>query len=460
MSSLINKVKDKLHSDNKTEQPEGTHGPHSSRTGNAADPRVDSDRDHRENLGRHDGSYTTGGDNYSYGDTTSSGVTGSSGMTGTSGTFDSSKGSTGFGSTAATGPASKTAGMHSSNTANKADPRVDSDLDASRNMGMRSSGATAGDTYGSSNTQSETTGFGTSTGPAPKTAGTHKSDMLNKADPRVDSDLDGSRNMGLKSHGATYDAPSGNTGMTGSSGTAMGSGMGSGMGTDTLTGSGATGTYGSSGRDTYGSTGTDTLGSSGRDTYGSTGTGTLGSSGRDTYGSTGTDTLGSSGTGAYGSTGTDTLGSSGTGTYGSTGTDTYGSTGTHGSSGLGSTGHHTKDTTTSSAFGAGTGSVGGSFGNARNTGPAPNTAGPHKSDMMNKADPRVDSDLDNSKTFMGDKTFSQSDRTTAKDPTDAAQVPPSVLRKHIGEPTIEHDNANYDRVRRHSVSHQEQHRGL
>ncbi|KAL5090872.1 hypothetical protein Trisim1_003840 [Trichoderma cf. simile WF8] len=454
MSSLINKVKDKLHSDNKTEQPEGTHGPHSSRTGNAADPRVDSDRDHRENLGRHDGSYTTGGDNYSYGDTTSSGVTGSSGMTGTGGTFDSSKGSTGFGSTAATGPASKTAGMHSSNTANKADPRVDSDLDASRNMGLRSGGATAGtDTYGSSNTQSETTGFGTSTGPAPKTAGTHKSDMLNKADPRVDSDLDGSRNMGLKSHGATYDAPSGNTGMTGSSGTAMGSGMGSGMGTDTLTGSGATGTYGSSGRDTYGSTGTDTLGSSGRDTYGSTGTDTLGSSGRDTYGSSGRDT--------YGSTGTDTLGSSGTGAFGSTGTgtDTYGSTGTHGSSGLGSTGHHTKDTT-SSAFGAGTGSVGGSFGNARNTGPAPNTAGPHKSDMMNKADPRVDSDLDNSKTFMGDKTFSQSDRTTAKDPTDAAQVPPSVLRKHIGEPTIEHDNANYDRVRRHSVSHQEQHRGL
>ncbi|KAL6701078.1 hypothetical protein J3F84DRAFT_140195 [Trichoderma pleuroticola] len=426
MSSLINKVKDKLHSDNKTEQPEGTHGPHSSRTTNAADPRVDSDRDHRENLGRHDGSYTTGGDNYSYGDTTTSG------MAGTGGTFDSSKGTTGFGSTAATGPASKTAGMHSSNMANKADPRVDSDLDASRNMGLRSGGATAGTgtgtgTYGSSKTQSETTGFGTSTGPASKTAGTHSSNMANKADPRVDSDLDGSRNTGLRSSGATYDTNTGNTGMTGSSGTAMGSGMGSGMGTDTLTGSGATGTYGS----------------------------------------TGTDTLGSSGTGAYGSTGTGAYGSTGTDTYGSTGTDTYGSTGTHthGSSGLGrtsefssGTGHHTKDTT-SSAFGAGTGSVGGSYGTAQ-TGPAPNTAGPHKSDMMNKADPRVDSDLDNSKTFMGDKTFSQSDRTTAKDPTDAAQVPPSVLRKHIGEPTIEHGDSTYDRVRRHSVSHQEQHRGL
>ena len=39
------------------------------------------------------------------------------------------------------------------------------------------------------------------------------------------------------------------------------------------------------------------------------------------------------------------------------------------------------------------------------TGPGQNTAGPHKSDMMNKADPRVDSDLDNSKTVGGDKTF-------------------------------------------------------
>jgi hypothetical protein len=37
-------------------------------------------------------------------------------------------------------------------------------------------------------------------------------------------------------------------------------------------------------------------------------------------------------------------------------------------------------------------------------GPAPNTAGVHKSDMMNKLDPRVDSDLDGSKTYAGNKT--------------------------------------------------------
>ncbi|KAI9655730.1 MAG: hypothetical protein M1821_005165 [Bathelium mastoideum] len=38
-------------------------------------------------------------------------------------------------------------------------------------------------------------------------------------------------------------------------------------------------------------------------------------------------------------------------------------------------------------------------------GPAPNTAGPHKSDLLNKLDPRVDSDRDASKTVGGDKTI-------------------------------------------------------
>ncbi|KAL7915354.1 hypothetical protein GGI35DRAFT_436682 [Trichoderma velutinum] len=52
MPPLINKIKDKLHSDNKTEQPEGTHRPQSSQTANAADPPIDSDRDRRENLDR------------------------------------------------------------------------------------------------------------------------------------------------------------------------------------------------------------------------------------------------------------------------------------------------------------------------------------------------------------------------------------------------------------------------
>ena len=38
-------------------------------------------------------------------------------------------------------------------------------------------------------------------------------------------------------------------------------------------------------------------------------------------------------------------------------------------------------------------------------GPAHNTAGPHSSDMANKLDPRVDSDLDGSKTLGQNKTY-------------------------------------------------------
>ncbi|KAI9840157.1 MAG: hypothetical protein M1837_001870 [Sclerophora amabilis] len=100
-----------------------------------------------------------------------------------------------------------TAGPHDSNVANKADPRVDSDLDGSRNAGYSGSGTGAG--YG--NTTSGTTGSGAgygstgagstglgttnssgytgSTGPT----GPHKSAGLNKMDPRVDSDRDGKK---------------------------------------------------------------------------------------------------------------------------------------------------------------------------------------------------------------------------------------------------------------------------
>ncbi|KAL8812425.1 MAG: hypothetical protein Q9200_001032 [Gallowayella weberi] len=71
---------------------------------------------------------------------------------------------------------STTAGPHSSNVGNKMDPRVDSDLDGSRGLGGR---GTTG------------TGYGSNT-----TAGPHDSNMGNKMDPRVDSDLDGSRGVG------------------------------------------------------------------------------------------------------------------------------------------------------------------------------------------------------------------------------------------------------------------------
>ncbi|KAI9721185.1 MAG: hypothetical protein M1812_002346 [Candelaria pacifica] len=88
-------------------------------------------------------------------------------------------GATGLGST------STTARPHSSNLANKADPRVDSDRD-----GSRLAGTTGAPGYGSSST----------------TAGPHSSNLANKADPRVDSDRDGSRvagSTGLPGYGAS-----------------------------------------------------------------------------------------------------------------------------------------------------------------------------------------------------------------------------------------------------------------
>jgi hypothetical protein len=93
---------------------------------------------------------------------------------------------------------SSTAGPHSSNMMNKADPRVDSDRDG-RGIGAGTAGVVAGTTSGGM----------TGTHGTHSTAGPHGSNLANKADPRVDSDRDGSnRGMG--------------TGMTSTSNTAAG----------------------------------------------------------------------------------------------------------------------------------------------------------------------------------------------------------------------------------------------
>jgi hypothetical protein len=156
---------------------------------------------------------------------------------------------------------------------------------------------TTGSAFGSSDANRGAGGLGT------RTDGPHSSNLMNKADPRVDSDRDHSRNMGMNPHGTAT--------------------------------SGTTGTHGLGG----------------------------------TTGTTGTHNTRSTAAGTTGTTGV--LGSSGT----------TGTTGTH--------------NTRSTAAGSG-------------PGPAPNTAGPHSSDLLNKADPRVDSDLDGSKTFGGNKTYAQS----------------------------------------------------
>ncbi|KAK4163640.1 hypothetical protein QBC43DRAFT_212510 [Cladorrhinum sp. PSN259] len=97
-------------------------------------------------------------------------------------------------------------------------------------------------------------------------------------------------------------------------------------------------------------------------------------------------------------------------------------------------------------------------------GPAPNTAGPHSSNIANKLDPTVDSDRDGSNTLGANRTYQSNTHSSSlghRDPTDAAQVPPSVLKRAIGDPIVEHDDHHHQRERRNSVkSHQERFSGI
>lgn len=117
-------------------------------------------------------------------------------------------------------------GTHGTHT-RTADPRVDADRDRTKNMGdnVNYGGTTSTHhTFTTSPGQNPTSTTGThhntgatglhhpggtnttAPGPAPHTAGPHKSDWMNKLDPRVDSDLDGSKTVGGNK---TFDAPGG-----------------------------------------------------------------------------------------------------------------------------------------------------------------------------------------------------------------------------------------------------------
>jgi hypothetical protein len=182
-----------------------------------------------------------------------------------------------------------TSGPHSSNAANKLDPRVDSDRDGSY---------TVGNTYGS-NTGSGMAGMTGPTGTHSGGHGPHSSGMANKADPFVDS----------------------------TSGTTTHSG---GMGSSGYSGSANTGPHSSNVANKL-----DPRVDTDRD---------------------GSYTSGN----IYGS-------NTGTGMTGSTG---------YGSTGYGSSEYDNKS-----------------------------TAGPHKSDLANKLDPRVDSDYDGSRTVGGQPKY-------------------------------------------------------
>ncbi|KAL9603549.1 MAG: hypothetical protein Q9219_001051 [cf. Caloplaca sp. 3 TL-2023] len=401
-----------------------TAGPHSSNLANKADPRVDSDLDSSRHTGGTTGSGLGGagaaaaaagpGHHQGHGyDRT----TGGSGLTGTD-TAASGYGSSGYGSTTGS---STTAGPHSSNVANKADPRVDSDLDGRRGLGSTTgtSGTTGSGLTGSSTTTGHhghqggltgraddivhggdhhtetanrldphvsgargglehatvegtgssglghstgtTGGYGSSTG---TTAGPHSSNLANKADPRVDSDLDGRRGLEHRT------GPAGTSGGYGSSTTG-------GYGSSTGDYGSSTGGYGSS-TGGYGSSSGTTAGPHSSNLANKTDPRVD----SDSDGRRGLEsTTGSSGTtGGYGSSGQHGHGTSAatSGGYGSS----SGIGGTSGGYGSTTSGTHTgsgyNDTTSSTTGGS-------------------TTTGPHKSNLMNKLDPRVDSDADGSR---------------------------------------------------------------
>lgn len=180
--------------------------------------------------------------------------------------------------------------------------------------------------------------------------GPHNSNLLNKADPRVDSDRDGSSNAGLAQHSAPLTGHGSSTGATGY-------------------GSGTTGTHGAAGTGLGGNVGTAGTTSGPHNSNLANKADPRVDSDRD-------GSRGLSSTGGYGSSTTGTgLGSGTTGTHGTTGLGS-GTTGTHGTSGLGS---GTTGTHGTSGLGSGTT---GSYGTG---------AGPHDSNLANKADPRIDS---------------------------------------------------------------------
>lgn len=203
MSGIINKVKDAVanHGSSDEQHHTGTgsanaydstmssnHGPHDSNITNAAVPRIDSSR---------------------------SQMTGAGYNTGTTGTAaHNTMGGAPLHSTH--GPASSTAGPHRSNMANEVDPRVDSDLSKERNNAIgssrfdqdehKSSIGGAGVMHGMGGSSGQTTtktfeeaqhhGAVGSSYNSKMTAGPHHSNLANKLDPRVDSDLDGSKTIG------------------------------------------------------------------------------------------------------------------------------------------------------------------------------------------------------------------------------------------------------------------------
>lgn len=271
---------------------------------------------------------------------------------------------------------------------NKLDPRVDSDRDGRARHGMTGVGVTGQglhDTTGLGTSETRRSGIAGNTGYGASTNyGPHDSNLANRLDPLVDSNLD---HRGHGTHGTTGVGTSGVHGTTGvgASGVHRAAGAGtSGYGTSTTTGASGYGT------------GAGTTGYGSSTTGAGYGTGTSANYGpHDSKLANKLDPrvdsdLDHRGHGIHGTTGVGT-----SGVHGTTG---VGTSGVHGTTGAGTSGvHHS----TGTASGAPDPRISASM----RTGPAPNTAGPHRSDIMNKLDPRVDSDLDGSKTLGGNRAY-------------------------------------------------------
>ncbi|CAG8910180.1 unnamed protein product [Penicillium egyptiacum] len=182
--------KDESHESTKS----SNHGPHKSNLANKLDPRVDSDKDNRAAYADVTGAVPgtthgttaatgTGSSTLGYGTTQ-----GTSGATGTCAGVESTQGTSD----------STIVGPHSSNIADKANPRVDSDREncARHEAGLTGAGTgtSLGSTHRTTTTATGTHGSalssGTAHGMTGTTAGPHSSNIANKADPRVDSDRD------------------------------------------------------------------------------------------------------------------------------------------------------------------------------------------------------------------------------------------------------------------------------
>lgn len=302
-------------------------------------------------------------------------------------------------------------GPHSSNVANTADPRVDSNpggVHHNQTYGSGPAGTTGtygtpgggyGDnTVGGGQYGAPGGGYGSTT-----TAGPHSSNLANKADPRVDSDLDGGRTVGHGQQGGYGSTTAGGYGSNQAYGTTGGQ-------------PGAYGTQGSTNAGPHNSNLANKLDprvDSDRDskslapdmmnrqlTFADRNDPTSrvgGYGGQENYGVAGSNPAPSSG-----------------GNYGNTGYaephQTHGHPGHQGHQGVGvgaGPGYDNRATGQTGYSEPGYGATGaGQYGSSATpgSGNTSGTAGPHNSNLMNKLDPRVDSDLDGSKTYGGNQT--------------------------------------------------------